>query len=156
MASPIYDCAVRTSVVASGGALVQLVPPAAALGTGRIPRLRQISISNTTATAFGVGLGQATAAAVTPATAGTILRRTPTTGATDPASVCSVWTTFATTPTAPSAYNVRLFVPASSTVIWVWNEGEELQVPPAATPLPFCIFNTGTGQIADVTLSWTE
>ena len=33
MASPIYDCAVRTSVVASGGALV---PPAAALGTGRI------------------------------------------------------------------------------------------------------------------------
>lgn len=57
MASPIYDCSVRTSVVASGGALVQLVPPAAAL---------------------------------------------------------------------------------------------------AATPLPFCIFNTGIGQIADVTLSWTE
>lgn len=156
MAQPLFDCAVRTSVVASGGALVQLVPPALAVGTGRMLRLRQVSISNTTATAFGVGLGIATAAAVTPATAGTILRRSNTTGAIDPASVASVWTTFGTTPTAPSAYSVRLFVPASSTVIWVWNEGEELMVPPAATPLPFCVFNTGTGQIADITLSWGE
>ena len=156
MASPIYDCAVRTSVVASGGALVQLVPPAAALGTGRVLRLRQITISNTTATAFGVGVGIATAAAVTPATAGTILRRTVSTGATDPASTALVWSTFATTPTAPANYNLRLFVPASGTVIYVWNEGEELQVGPAATPLPLCIFNTGTGQIADVTLTWTE
>lgn len=154
--SLLFDCAVRTSVVASGGALVQLVPPAAALGTGRMLRLRQVAISNTTATAFGVGLGIATAAAVTPATAGTILRRTNTVGAVDAASVANVWTTFATTPTAPSAYSARLFIPASSLVVWVFNEGEELMIPPAATPLPFCIFNTGTGQIADVTLTWEE
>ena len=156
MASPIYDCAVRTSVVATGGAMVQLLAPALALGTGRILRLRQIAVSNTTATSFGIGLGIATAAAVTPATAGTILRRTPTTGPTDPASVAAVWTTFATTPTAPANFNVRLTIPAGGTVIWVFNEGEELQVPPAATPLPFCVFSTGTGQIADITLSWTE
>jgi hypothetical protein len=154
MGLPLYDCAVRTSVVASGGALVQLVPPAAAVGTGRMIRLRQCSISNTTATGFGVGLGIATAAAVTPATAGTIVRRS--SGAFDPASVASVWTSFATTPTAPTGYNVRLFVPGSSMVVWSWPDGEELWVPPAATPLPFCVFNTGTGQIADITLTWEE
>ena len=156
MAQGLFDCAVRTSVVASGGALVQLVPPAAALGTGRLPRLRQVVVSNTTATAFGIGIGIASAAAVTPATSGTPLRRTNTVGAIDPASVSLVWTTFVTTPTAPTSYSVRLWIPASSTVIYQWNEGEELYVPPAATPLPLCIFNTGTGQVADVTLTWEE
>jgi hypothetical protein len=154
MALPIYDCAVRTSVVASGGALVQLVPPTGAVGTGRMVRLRQVSISNTTATGFGVGLGIATAAAVTPATAGTIVRRS--TPSIDAAPISLVWTTFATTPTAPSGYSARLWVPGNSMVVWVFNEGEELLVPPAATPLPFCVFNTGTGQVADVTLTWEE
>lgn len=156
MGMPLYDCSARTSVVASGGALIQLVPPATALGTGRMLRLRQVAISNTTATAFGIGLGIATAAAVTPATAGTILRRSNTVGPTDPASVASVWTTFGTTPTAPTGYSARLWIPASSLVVWVFNEGEELMIPPAATPLPFCVFNTGTGQVADITLSWEE
>jgi hypothetical protein len=156
MALPLYDCAVRTSVVASGGALVQLVPPALALGTGRMLRVRQVAISNTTATGFGVGLGIASVAAVTPATAGTILRRTNTVGPIDAASVALVWSTFGTTPTAPTGYSARLWVPGSSMVVWVWNEGEELYVPPAATPLPFCVFNTGTGQVADVTLTWAE
>jgi hypothetical protein len=156
MGMPLYDCAVRTSVVASGGALVQLVPPAAALGTGRAVRLRQVAISNTTATAFGVGLGIATAAAVTPATAGTILRRTNTVGAMDAPAISLVWTTFATTPTAPTGYSARLWVPGNALVIWSYNEGEELIIPPAATPLPFCVFNTGTGQVADITLSWEE
>lgn len=154
MASLLYDCAVRTSVTASGGALVQLVPPAAALGTGRLVRLRQVAVSNTTATGFGVGLGIATAAAVTPATAGTIKART--TATFDAAAISLVWTTFATTPTAPTGYNARLWVPGNSLVIWVWNEGEELVVPPASTPLPFCVFNTGTGQVADVTMTWQE
>lgn len=156
MAQPLYDCAVRTSITASGGALVQLVPPALALGTGRMLRLRQVSISNTTATAFGVGLGIASVAAVTPATAGTILRRSNTVGPIDAVSVAGVWTTFATTPTAPTGYSARLWIPASSTVIYVFNEGEELMIPPAATPLPFCVFNTGTGQVSDITLSWGE
>lgn len=156
MGLPLFDCAVRTSVVASGGAMVQLVPQAAALGTGRPIRIRQVAISNTTATGFGVGLGVATAAAVTPATAGTILRRSNTVGPVDPASVSGVWSTFGTTPTAPAGYTVRLWVPGNSLVIWVFNEGEELIVPPAATPLPFCVFSTGVGQVADVTLSWEE
>jgi hypothetical protein len=117
-------------------------------------RVRQVAISNTTATGFGVGLGIATAAAATPATAGTIVKRT--IGAFDPASVSSVWTTFATTPTAPSGYAARLWVPGNSLVIWVFNEGEELWVPPASTPLPFCVFNTGTGQVSDITLTWEE
>lgn len=156
MGLPLYDCSVRTSVTASGGALVQLVPPASALGTGRLIRLRQVAVSNTTATAFGVGLGVATAAAVTPATAGTILRRSNTVGPIDPPSVSLVWSTFGTTPTAPTGYSARLWVPANSLVFWNWNEGEELCVPPASTPLPFCVFNTGTGQVADVTLSWAE
>lgn len=156
MGLPLFDCAVRTSVVASGGALVQLVPPAAALGTGRMVRLRQVAISNTTATAFGVGLGIASAAAVTPATAGTIVRRSNTVGAIDPAAVSLVWTTFGTTPTAPTGYSARLWVPGNALVVWGWNEGEELYVPPASTPLPFCVFNTGTGQVADITLSFEE
>lgn len=154
MGLPIYDCAVRTSVVASGGALVQLVPPAAALGTGRMVRLRQVAVSNTTATGFGIGLGIASVAAVTPATAGVISKRS--TGAFDASAISLVWTTFATTPTAPTGYAARLWVPGNSLVIWIFNEGEELWVPPASTPLPFCIFNTGTGQVADVTLTWEE
>jgi hypothetical protein len=156
MGMPLYDCSVRTSVVASGGALVQLVPPASALGTGRMVRLRQVAISNTTATGFGVGLGVASAAAVTPATAGTVVRRSNTVGAIDAAPISLVWTSFGTTPTAPTGYSARLWVPGSSLVVWVFNEGEELLVPPAATPLPFCVFNTGTGQVADVTLTWAE
>lgn len=156
MGMPLYDCAVRTSVTASGGALVQLVPQASALGTGRLIRMRQVAISNTTATGFGVGLGVATAAAVTPATAGTINRRSNTVGPVDAPSTALVWSTFATTPTAPTGYSARLWVPGNSLTIWVWNEGEELMVPPASTPLPFCVFNTGTGQVADVTLSWEE
>ena len=156
MGMPLFDLAVRTSVVAAGGAMVQLVPSAQALGTGRLLRLRQVAISNTTATSFGIGIGVATAAAVTPATAGTIVRRSNAVGATDAASTATAFTTFATTPTAPAGYNVRLFVPASSTVIWVFNEGEELVVPPSATPLPLCVFSTGTGQIADITLTWEE
>jgi hypothetical protein len=111
MGLPLFDCSVRTSVVASGGALVQLVPQAAALGTGRVVRLRQCAISNTTATGFGVGLGIATAAAVTPATAGTILKRS--TGAFDANPTASVFSTFGTTPTAPTGFNARLFVPGS-------------------------------------------
>lgn len=156
MGLPLYDCAVRTSVVASGGAMVQLVPPALALGTGRVLRLRQVSISNTTATGFGVGLGIASAAAVTPATAGTILRRSNTVGAVDPASTALVWTTFATTPTAPTGYSARLWVPGNSLVVWGYNDGDELVIPPAATPLPFCVFSTGTGQVSDITLTWEE
>lgn len=156
MGYPIYDCAVRTSVVASGGALVQLVPPAAALGTGRMVRLRQVAISNTTATGFGVGLGIAQTAATTPATAGIVVRRTNQVSPIDPAPISLVWTSFATTPAAPPGYSARLWVPGNSMVVWVYNDGEELMVPPSATPLPFCVFNTGTGQIADISLSWEE
>lgn len=156
MGLPLFDCAVRTSVVASGGAMVQLVPPALAIGTGRMLRLRQVVISNTTATAFGVGLGIASVAAVTPATAQTILRRSNTVAPIDPASVALVWSTFGTTPTAPTGYSARFTVPGSSTVIYGFNEGEELYIPPAATPLPFCVFSTGTGQVADITLTWEE
>jgi hypothetical protein len=134
MAMPLFDCSVRTSVVASGGALVQLVPPASALGTGRLVRMRQVAISNTTATGFGVGLGIASAAAVTPATAGTILRRSNTVGPIDPAAVSLVWSTFGTTPTAPTGYSARLWVPGNAMVVWVWNEGEELVVPPCRDP----------------------
>ena len=156
MGLPLYDCSVRTSVVTSGGAMVQLVPEAAALGTGRACRIRQVAISNTTATGFGVGLGVATAAAVTPATAGTILRRSNTVGPIDPPSKSLVWSTFATTPTAPAGYTARLWVPGNSLVVWTFPDGDELIVPPAATPLPFCVFNTGTGQVADITLTWEE
>ena len=153
MAAPLYDCAVRTSVVAAGGAMIQLVPPTGAVATARMTRLRLISVSNTTATGFGVGYGLASVAAVTPATAGVIVKRWPVTA---PNPVATVFSTFATTPTAPAGYTARLWVPPNSTVIWVFPEGEELLVPPSASPLPFCVFSTGTGQIADITLSWTE
>lgn len=156
MGLPIYDCAVRTSVVTASAAIVQLVPPVGAMGTGRIVRMRQIAISNTTATGFGIGIGVATAAAVTPATAGVTLRRSNTVGAIDAAPISLVWTTFATTPTMPAGLSARLWVPGNSMVIWTYNEGEELMVPPATTPLPFCVFNVGVGQVADVTLTWEE
>lgn len=156
MGLPLYDSAVRTSNVTSGQPIVTLLPQASALGTGRMIRLRQVAISNTTATGFGVGLGIATAAGSTPGGAGTALRRSNSVGPVDPASTASVFTTYTTAPTAPGSYNARLWIPGNSLVIWVFNEGEEMYVPPAATPLPFGVFNTGTGQISDVTLSWEE
>jgi hypothetical protein len=67
-----------------------------------------------------------------------------------------VWSTFGTTPTAPAGFTARLWVPGNSLVVWAFADGDELIVPPAATPLPFCVFNTGTGQIADVSLTWEE
>jgi hypothetical protein len=156
---PLYDCAVRTSVVTAAGAMVQLVPPAAAVGTGRMTRLRQVAISNTTATGFPVGLGIATAAAVTPATAGVIHKRSGGSAAAtgqDAVAISLVWVTFGTTPTAPTDYVARLWIPGNQLVVWSFNEGEELYVPPATTPLPFCIWNIATGQICDVTLTWEE
>ncbi len=155
MGYPIYDVSVRTSQVTSAQVLCALLPAAAAAGTGRPLRMRQISVSNTTATGFGIGLGQATSAGVTPGAGSAPTRRGPST--VDPASTAqSCYTTYATQPTAPSTYNARLWVPGNSLVIWVFPEGEEYVVMPASTPFPFCLWNTGTGQISDVTLSWEE
>jgi hypothetical protein len=156
MGLPIFETSVRTSQVTSGQVLCSLLPQASALGTGRIIRLRGMAISNTTATGFGIGWGLATAAGATPgAAAGVILRRG--SAVIDAASVVqAVYTTYGTQPTAPAAYNGRLFVPGAGTLIWTWDNGEELIVPPAATALPFAIWNTGAGQVSDVTLWWEE
>lgn len=156
MGLPIFETSVRTSQVTSGQVLAALLPQASALGTGRVLRLRTLVISNTTATGFGVGWGLATAAGATPGgAAAVILRRG--SAAVDAASVAqALYTTYATQPTAPTAYNTRLFVPGSGTLIWTWGDGEELVVPPAATALPFCVWNTGVGQVSDLSLAWEE
>lgn len=154
MGLPMYDCAVRTSNVTANAPLAALLPQAAAPGTGRAVRLRYLVVSNTTATGFGIGWGMATSAGATPGGAGTIVKRS-TTFALDPASVCTLNTTYGTAPSF-AGLNGRLWVPGNSTVIWSWPDGEELLVPPAATPFPFIVVNTGTGQIADLTLTWEE
>lgn len=155
MGYPIYDASVRTSQVTSGQVLCALLPQAAAAGTGRPARIRQIAICNTTATAFGVGIGLATAAGATPGAGVTAVRRGPTTY--DPAaSTGQLFTTYATQPTAPTVFSARLWVPGGSMVVWYYNDGEELVVMPAATPLPLGIWMTSTGQISDVTVSFEE
>lgn len=157
MGLPLYDVSVRTSQVTSAQVLCALLPGAAALGTGRPLRMKTMTVSNTTGTGFGFGFGVATAAGATPGGGSTPVRRSMTTGAFDPpATAQSCYTTYATQPTAPATYNGRLWVPANAMVVWTWDDGEELLVPPNATPLPFCLWLTGTGQIADVTLSWEE
>lgn len=158
MGYPIYDCSLRSSQTASGSVLCALLPQAAAPGTGRPIRMRQIAICNTTATAFGVGIGVATAAGATPG--GGVgsppgVRRGPTTYD-PPSSVQNCFTTYATNPTAPTIYAARLWVPGNSMVYWNYGDGEELVVMPASTALPFCIWNTGTGQVSDITLTWEE
>lgn len=151
----MYDASVRTTQVTSGQVLCALLPQAAAPGTGRPLRLRQLAISNTTATGFGVGVGLASAAGATPGAGATPVRRGP--AAFEPPSTAqALYTTYATQPTAPTTYHTRFWVPGNSLVIWAWNDGEELIVPPAATPLPVGVWNTGTGQISDVTFSWEE
>lgn len=155
MGLPMFDCAVRTSQVTSGQVLAGILPAAAAPGTGRPLRLRQVIISNTTATAFSVSWGLATTAGATPGGAGTVARR----GfvGLDPATtVQGVYTTWGTQPTAPAGLNMRLTVPGNSMVIMPYGDNEELVIPPATTALPFCVFLTGTGQVADVTFSWEE
>lgn len=158
MGLPLYDLAARTSNVTSGGALIAVAPAAVAAGssaTARVMRLRQVAVSNTTATGFGVGIGIASAAGATPTSLLTsIVRRGGTGDATSTASAAA--TAWGTTPTAPTAYSARLWVPGNSLVVWVFGDGEELLATPAATALPFGVWNTGTGQIADVTVSWEE
>lgn len=155
MGYPIYDVSVRTSQVTSGQVLCALLPQAAAAGTGRPARIRQIAISNTTATAYGVGIGIATAAGATPGAGAAPIRRGPTT-IDPPPSTQSLYTTYATQPTAPTVYHARLWIPGSSLVIWYYNDGEELVLSPASTPLPMGIWLTSTGQISDVTISFEE
>lgn len=156
MGYPIYDVAFRSSQVAAASILGAILPQAAAAGTGRPIRMRQMSISNTTGTGFGVGWGVAANAGTTPGAAvGTPVRRGPSTYD-PPSSVQGVYTTYATNPTAPTVYSGRLWVPGNSTVIWQWGDGEEQVVMPAATAIPFCLFNTGTGQLADVIFTWEE
>lgn len=155
MAAPMFDCAVRTTSVTASNGQCGILPQSSAMGTGRIARLRQIVISNTTVTAFTVGWALAAGAGTTPGGNGTILRRQ--SSFIDAAPVVTVPTTYATWPVIPAAgFNGRLTIPASGTLIWNYNEGEELIITPAATGLPFIIWNIGTGQIADITLSWTE
>lgn len=156
MGLPLFDVAVRSSQTASGSILVAIAPQAAAAGTGRPLRIRQFAISNTTATAFGIGFGVAASAGATPGTSqGSGNRRGAST--LDPPSTASgLYITYGTNPTAPTLYSGRLWIPGNSLVIWTFADGDELVVPPASTPIPFCIWNTGTGQVADITLTWEE
>jgi len=157
MGLPLYDTSWRSTQTASGSVLGALLPQAAAVGTGRQVRIRQIAIANTTATGFGIGYGVATTAGVTPA--GGVgsppgVRRG---GPTDPPSTAqNVFTTYATQPAPPAIYSGRLWIPGGSMVVWPFADGDELVVPPAATPFPFCLWNTGTGQIADCSITFEE
>ena len=155
MGYPIYDVSVRTSQVTAGQVMCALLPQAAAAGTGRPARLRQIAICNTTTTAFGVGIGIAGGAGATPGGAAAPVRRGPSTYD-PPASTANLYTTYATQPAVPTNYSARLWVPGGSMVVWYYNDGEELVVMPAATPIPFCIWNISTGQVSDVTISFEE
>lgn len=155
MGLPMFDCAVRTSQVTAATALCGILPAASAPGTGRPLRLRQILISNTTTTAFQVAWGMATAAGATPGGAGTVARRG-FSGIDPPSTVQGVYTTWATNPTAPAGYSFRGTVPGGSLLAIPYNDDEELLIPPAATALPFCIWNISTGQISDVTFTWEE
>ena len=160
MGLPLYDASCRTSQVTSGQVLCALLPAVGAAGSAvgvRTLRVRQIMICNTTATGFGVGVGLATAAGATPAGGVGSPPGQRRGGSTDaPSSAQNLFTTYATQPTAPAVYPFRLWVPGSSMVILPFAVGDELVVAPAATPLPFCIWNTGTGQIADVSITWEE
>lgn len=158
MGLPLFDASARTSQVTSGQVLCALLPAAGTPGSSvsiRQLRIRQVIISNTAATGFGVGVGLATAAGATPGGgAGAGQRRGGSNDATSSAQ--NLYTTYATQPTAPSPYAFRLWVPGNSTAFLPFADGDELVAPPAATPLPFCIWNTGTGQVADVSITWEE
>jgi hypothetical protein len=67
-----------------------------------------------------------------------------------------VWTTFGTTPTAPTGYSARLWVPGSSMVVWVWNEGEELTSRPLPPRCRSACSTPAPARSADVTLTWAE
>jgi hypothetical protein len=156
MGLPLFDASVRTSQTASGSILVAVAPQGAAAGTGRPIRIRQFAISNTTATAFGVGFGIATNAGTTPGTSAGTPNRRGSSALDPPSTVSGIYTTYATNPAAPSMYSGRLWVPGNSMVVWVFADGDELVVPPASTPIPFCIWNTGTGAVSDISITWEE
>lgn len=160
MGLPLFDASARTSQTASGAVQVALLPAAAAPGssaTARNLRVRTVWISNTTATGYSVGVGLATSAGATPG--GGVgsppgVRRGGTGEALSTAQ--NMFTTYATQPTAPTIYPFRLWIPGNSLVVLPFADGDEYLVPPAATAFPFCVWNIGTGQVSDISITWEE
>lgn len=118
----------------------------------RTPRIYQIGVFNTTSTAVAIALRRAT----TVGTAGTARDRLP---VDDPVAVSLVSVvdthTVAPTLTAGAIRTATLGAAVGSGVIWTFSE-RGAEIAPATTNGLCIVPLTGTGQICDVYIEWSE
>jgi hypothetical protein len=122
-------------------------------GANNSPKIREIGISNTTTTAVALKLIRLTTAG----TQGAGLTET----AHSAVSAAAVATAFNTHSVAPTlggdlGYNVTIGAAAGSGPIWTFGDDDGLEIPAGTGNGIGVLVATGTGQICDAYLVWTE
>ena len=112
-------------------------------------KVLELSLIQATGTAQSLGLGRPQAIGVTPGTSVTPTRDEPG----DPASVCSLVTTWGTSPTVPLVFHRRWNSAATIGVGVVWTFPRGLMVPVSSS---IVIWNITTAQAVDLNIAYDE
>lgn len=155
MADHIYEAGGQTSTAAAAGPIINIIAATTASGI-RVPEIREMGFTLISAVACDITVGQ-------PATAGTAGNNgTPTAPVTvnavnhiDPTGHTIVgFSTWSSTPTAPTAVVRRVSLPATigAGIIWVWNPGE-FQLYPTGGP-PGSFLTVWQASTSAVILDW--
>jgi hypothetical protein len=136
------------------GAGSTTLPIAGLLATAAVrPRIAEIGVFNTTATAVAVALRRITAAGTAGSTQSVVYETDESQTALGvPKDTWTVAPTFV-------AGNVRvasLGAAIGSGVIWTFTAGPQLVIPAATTNGVVIVPLTGTGQICDISITWDE
>lgn len=140
----LASVSVRTTNVTINNAAVELRTTASVKC-----RLLELSLCSAAATAASYGVGRPAAQSVTPGTIVTFQRD----DSADPACVTTVDTTWATSPTAPTAYHRRWNSAATIGVGVVWTFPRGLIVPVSAS---LVVFNITASAALDVSMAIDE
>lgn len=122
-------------------------------GASNSPKIREISVTNTTTTALAIKLIRLTTAG----TQGAGLTETAH-SAVNAAAVATAFTTHTVAPTLGGdlGYNATLGAAAGSGVIWTFGGEDGLQIPAGTGNGVGVLIATGTGQVCDASITWEE
>lgn len=121
-------------------------------GTTVRPKLRELAVFNTTATAVSLALVRVT----TTGTQGTALTEMPLTQE-DPAAIATAFNTHSVAPTitAGDLYRFTLGAAIGSGIVLTFPD-TGINIPPTANNGLAVVVSTGTGQACNVTMQWDE
>jgi hypothetical protein len=114
------------------------------------PRLRELGVFNTTATAVSLKLIRVSTTG-TQGTALTEMQDIPE----DPVSVAQAFNTHTVAPTITTGDIYRFFLPGNGGVILTFPDGG-IVIPATANAGLAIVVSTGTGQVCEATLRWDE